>query len=86
MLQDIKELCVEFGLQELPRILIHTYKLGRNKSPKPKRRGDVTDDEDWASSEKSDMSDINNSDSSSAKMFESEDDFYVTGDSNNNLF
>ena len=35
---------------------------------------------------KSDMSDINNSDSSSAKMFECEDDFYVTGDNDNDLF
>ena len=32
------------------------------------------------------MSDVNNSDSSSAKMFESEDDFYVTVDSDNHLF
>ena len=32
------------------------------------------------------MSDISNSDSSSAKMFESEDVFKVTGDSDSNLF
>ena len=32
------------------------------------------------------MSDIINSDSLSAKMFESEDNFYVSGNSDNNLF
>ena len=32
------------------------------------------------------MSDINNSNSSSAQIFENEDDLYVTGDNDNNLF
>ena len=72
-------------MQQLFNILFCAIQ-GENESPKPRRRHVVTNNEGWESSEKSDMSDIINSDSLSAKMFESEDNFYVSGNSDNNLF